>query len=181
MKVRKLVWPMFLFCVVLTACEEKTEGEGEKEAIPAEGVKPAEAPPPAPPPPPKEPAMPPPAEVCTSLINAIKAKDEAKVLSLSAPTTPGALGSEGAKEHLMTTLAAANCGAAKVEGDNATVAVTAEEVNQDLPFVKAADGWKFDGAAYLSKYPPADKAAKNAKGKNAKLKGKVKGKGKHKK
>ncbi|RYF11858.1 MAG: hypothetical protein EOO40_02480 [Deltaproteobacteria bacterium] len=173
MKVRKLVVMMFPLCALLTvgttACEEKNdaEAEGKKDeaaaAAPAEAAKPIDAAKPlemakpAEPAAPKEPAAPPPAEVCGQLIGAVKAKDEAKVLALSTPSTVGALGAEGAKEAVMVALANVTCGAAKVEGDNAVVTVTGGEVVQDVPFAKVSDMWKFDAAGYLSKYPPKHK------------------------
>ena len=201
MKVRKLVWPMFLVCGVLTAaflpaCEEKTE----EEAPPAEAGKASggeaagagagtgagtagtgtgaaalkkEEPPP---PPPK------PEDVCTSLVTAVKAKDEAKVLALSTAGSATALTPE-AKEHVMAELGAANCGAAKVDGAAATVALTGGAEPQDAPFVKDGADWKFDAAAYLTKYPPAKgakgKAAKGKEKDHGKAKAKAKGKHKH--
>lgn len=196
MKLRRVVWPVVMVCGALLAgplaCEEKPQGE--QEAAGAEGKtdslkegaakpgEPVEAASPTPPPPPPPPATPPPAESCTSLINALKAKDDAKVASLSTPTTQQALGAEGAKDHVTQALSNGTCGAAKVEGDTATVAVTAGEAGQDVPFVKAADGWKFDGAAYLAKYPVPEKAAKGKKGKPAHgAKGAAAGHKKHKK
>ena len=98
------------------------------------------------------------------MVNALKGKDEAKLAALSTPATQGALGAEGAKDHLTDSLSNGTCGAAKVEGDNATVAVTAGEAAQDVPFVRSSDGWKFDGAAYLAKYPVPEKAGKGKKG-----------------
>ena len=187
MKVRKLVWPMFLVCGVFTAflpaCEEKTEEEAPPAAEGGKGTggesggaaapKKEEAPPPP---------APKPEEACASLVTAVKAKDDAKVLALSTAASATALTPE-AKEHVMAELGAATCGAAKVDGPGATVALTGGAEPQDAPFVKDGAEWKFDAAAYLSKYPPA---AKNAKGKAAKGKekdhgkGKAKAKGKHK-
>lgn len=189
MKVRKLVWPMFLVCGVFTAflpaCEEKTEEEAPPAAEKAAGgesggatgaaMKKEEVPPPPPP-------APKPEEACAALVTAVKAKDEAKVLALSTAASATALTPE-AKEHVMGELGAATCGAAKVDGPGATVALTGGAEPQDAPFVKDGNEWKFDAAAYLTKYPPA---AKNAKGKAAKGKekdhgkGKAKAKGKHK-
>jgi hypothetical protein len=176
MKVRKLVWPWFLLCVLLAACEEKTEGgaEGEAAAPAAEGAAKPEAAPA-----PKEPPIPGPQDVCTTMLGALKAKDEAKVLSLSTPATAAALGAEGAKEHFWTALGPVTCGTAKIEGDNAMVPLTGGEAVQEAVFTKASDGWKFDGAQFLTKYPPAEKADKAAKGKGKGKKGKGKGK-KHK-
>jgi hypothetical protein len=81
----------------------------------------------------------------------------------------------------MAALAPVTCGTAKVEGDSATVPLTGGDTVQEAVFTKAADGWKFDGAAFLTKYPPAEKAEKGAKGKAKGKKGKEHAKGKGKK
>lgn len=175
MKVRKLVGPVVMLCLALAACEDKSETE--EAPAPAE-TKPAE---PAPPPKPAEPPSPSPQEVCGALTNAAKAKDEAKLTALVSKSSTEALAAEGAKEHLLGALGTALCGAAKVDGDNATVPLTGGETPQDATFVKQPDGWKFDAATYLSKYPAPEKE-KPGKGKKGKdhAKGKGKGKGKHK-
>jgi hypothetical protein len=186
MQVRNLVWPLFVVCFLVTGCEEKNEAP-EAEAAPAEGAnkeaagkegaaKPAESPQPvaaAPvPAAAKEPPVPGPQDVCTALTGAIKAKEEPKVLASSTPATATALAAEGAKEHLMAALAPVACGMAKVDGETASVPLTGGEAPYEATFVKAADGWKFDGVAFLAKYPPAakgkgKKAAAHDKGKKA--------------
>lgn len=175
MKVRKLVGPVVMLCLALAACEDKSETE-EAPAAPAE-AKPAE---PAPPPKPPEPPQPSPQEVCGAVTNAAKAKDEAKLGTLVSKSSTEALAAEGAKEHLLAALGTALCGAAKVEGENATVPLTGGETPQEATFVKQADGWKFDAGAYLAKYPAPEKE-KPGKGKKGKDHGKGKAKGKHKK
>jgi hypothetical protein len=195
MKVRKLISLIVPMCACLVgglaACEEKADGEPEikkdeagaaeaakgGDAVKAEAVK-VEAAKPAEPVAVKEPMAPPPAEVCAALVTAIKAHDEPAVLGLCAPSAAGDLAAPGAKDHVMMALARVTCGAAKVEGDKATVEVTGGAMAQQVPFTKVADTWKFDAAGYLAKYPPMEKAGKH-KGKDA-AKGKVHGK-KHKK
>lgn len=171
MKVRKLV-PVFVVCFLSVACEEKNEG-GEAEAAPiAEGagknaaVKTADTPAPsaAAAPAPvaaKEPPAPGPQDICTALVGAVKAKDEAKVMASSTAATASALVAEGAKEHLMAALVPVACGTAKIDGEMAVVPLSGGEAPMEAAFVKGGDGWKFDGAAFLAKYP----AAKSAKGK----------------
>jgi hypothetical protein len=189
MKVRSLFALIVPMCACLlgglAACEEKAEGEPEikkdeagaaeaaKGADVAKGTEAAKAEPgkmdaakPAEPVAAKEPMAPPPAEVCAALVGAIKAHDEVRLMGLCTPSAAGALGAEGAKNHVMMSLASVTCGMAKMEGDNATVEVTGGAMAQQVPFVKIADMWKFDAAGYLAKYPPMDKAAKH-KGKEA--------------
>ena len=186
MKVRKLISLIVPMCACLVgglaACEEKADGEPEikkdeagaveaakgGDAVKAEPVK-VEAAKPVEPVAVKEP--PAPAEVCTALVGAMKAHDEPAVLGLCTPSAAADMAAPGAKDHVMTSLASVTCGAAKVEGDKATVEVTGGAVAQQVPFTKVADMWKFDAAGYLAKYPPMDKAGKH-KGKEA-AKGKV--------
>ncbi len=132
--------------------------EGQKAAAPAVAAPVAVAPAP-------EPQIPPPADVCSELIMALKAKDEVKVLSLSTPASAAALSMEGAKARLMQALHEGMCGAAKVDGDMAVVMVQVGSASQDLPFAKADNAWRFDAPTYFSKYPPAPaaKAAHKAK------------------
>lgn len=193
MKVRKLV-PLFVVCFLSVACEEKNEGgEAEAAAAPAaEGAakdagkaadantQPAAAAPAPVPVAAKEPPAPGPQDICVALTGAVKTKDEAKVLASSTPATATALAVEGAKEHLMAALAPVACDVAKVDGETATVPLTGGAAPYEATFVKAADGWKFDGAAFLAKYPPAAKAAKGKKGAAAHEKAGKKAHGKHK-
>jgi hypothetical protein len=194
MKVRKLV-PLFVVCFLSVACEEKNEG-GEAETAPAaEGAnkeaaakaadtnaQPAAAAPAPVPVAAKEPPAPGPQDICVALAGAAKTKDEAKVLASSSAATATALAAEGAKEHLMAALAPVTCGVAKVDGETAVVPLTGGEVPYEATFAKAADGWKFDGVAFLAKYPPAKaaKAAKGKKGAAAHEKAGKKAHGKHK-
>lgn len=188
MTARKAVWPMFVLSFVfVAACEEKNAAPeqaaaaaaaaaaeakpGTEAAAAAGAAKGVEAAAPAPV---KEVVLPSPQDVCNQLIEAAKAKDEAKVLVLSTPATQTAFAAEGVKDHVMGTLAAASCGVAKVDGDNAVVPLGATEPAQEATFSKAADGWKFDGAAFVAKYPVKvvkEKAKKAA----AKVQHKVKG------
>ena len=170
MKVRKLVGPLMMSCAVLTACEEKPPEVASPvaEAAPVVADKPPEAPPA-----PKEPAMLPPADACAALASAFKAKDDAKIMAGVTPETMPALADAALKEHVGALMAAATCGAAKVEGDKATVSITSGEAVQEVPFIKSAEGWKMDGPAYLTAYPMPKKGKGGAgKGHPAAGKGK---------
>ena len=184
MSAHKFVWPLFLLGFVTAACEEKS---APPEATPAEAPKaaevaPAEAPkapeasatpagaPSAPVAAAKEAAIVGPQEVCGALIEAAKSKDEARILALSTPATATAFNAEGAKDHILTTLAGASCTSAKIEGDAATVTLGGTKPAQEASFSKSVDGWKFDGAAFLAKYP-----AKVIKEKSKKAAATVKG------
>lgn len=170
MTARKAVWPVVVLSFVsIAACEEKTaapEQTAPVAVVPAADAKAAEGAAGAPKaaegaeagaagavPVVKEVALPSPQDVCNQLVEAAKGKDEAKVLVLSTPATQTAFAAEGAKDHVLGTLAAASCGVAKVDGDSAVVPLGNTEPAQEATFSKAADGWKFDGAAFLAKYP----------------------------
>jgi hypothetical protein len=170
MTVRKLVLPMFLVSFMTVACEEKKASEAEATSgTPAavDASKPAAAPtePVAAVPVVKEAVLPGPQEVCNSLVEAAKSKDDSKILAGSTPATATAFSADTAKEQIISILAGATCGAATVEGDSATIALGTAEPIKEATFSKAADGWKFDGAAFLAKYPVAvvkEKAKKAA-------------------
>ena len=180
MKVRKWLWPVVLLCLALTACDEKTpEGEGGDAAAPAADKDKAAAPAAAPTPPPPKEVTPTAADICGNLVAGAKAKDAGKVLGVSTQPTGQALGAEGAKDYLMGLLGTATCGAARVDGDKATVPLTTSAGGKDATFIKAPDGWKFDGAAFLAANPPPA-PDKHAKGKAApKAKAAKAKKGKH--
>lgn len=158
MTATKFVWPMFLLIFSTAACEEKTAAPEATEAKPAETAPVAEAPkaeaaPVVAAPAAKEAALPGPADVCTTLCEAAKAKDDSKFLSLSTPATQTVLAADGAKEHILKTLGAATCGAVKLEGESASINLQGTTPAQEATFTKTADGWRFDGAAFLAKYP----------------------------
>lgn len=185
MTVHKFVLPMFVLSLMTVACEEKkAEGETPAAAVAAEAAKaaaPSETVAAAAAPAAaaavnaaekgaadvagKDVAVPGPQDVCKALTEAAKAKDDSKILAASTPATATAFASEGAKDHIIAILAGATCGTATVDGDSATVALGTAEPIKQAGFSKAADGWKFDGAAFLVKYPVAvikDKAKKAA-------------------
>lgn len=184
MKVSKVVWPLCVVGFFAVACEDKNEA-----AAPAADAAPAAAAAedankkvadaaavPVVAPVAKEPAIPGVDEVCKGLVEAAKGKDEAKVLAVSTANTVQAVGVEAAKEHLFTILGESSCGVVKSTGDESIVTLSAGEASYDAQFIKSAEGWKFDGAAFLAKYPPV---AKKAAGKKAAGKAKH-GHGKHK-
>lgn len=185
MTVHKFVLPMFVLSLMTVACEEKKAADAEAATIapgaaeaaksvapsevaaanaaPAAAAAVAESAAVA-----KEAALPGPQDVCKALTEAAKAKDDSKILAASTPATATAFGSEGAKEQIITILAGATCGAPTIDSDtSASVALGTAEPIKSATFTKAADGWKFDGAAFLAKYPVAvaKEKAKKAAGK----------------
>lgn len=108
---------------------------------------------------------------CTALIDAAKTKDDAKFLANSTDVTAQAVSNAATKDLMFGMMAGATCGEGVVEGEKATVPVTAGADKRDVPFVKIGDAWKFDSAEYMNKYPPAPAKGKKAKkAKGAKLK-----------
>ncbi len=108
-----------------------------------------------------------PQQACNALIEASKAKEDAKFLANATDVTAQAMSDAATKEMMFGMLAEATCGEGVVEGEKAIVPVTAKEDKRDVPFVKIGDAWKFDSAEYMNKYPPAPakgKKAKKAKG-----------------
>lgn len=104
-----------------------------------------------------------PAMACADLVAAAKAKDDAKFLANSSDVTAQAMADAATKDMLYKLLGDATCGDATVEGEKATVPVTAGADKRDVPFVKIGDAWKFDSAEYMNKYPPAPEKGKKAK------------------
>ena len=111
-----------------------------------------------------------PQQACNALIEAAKAKDDAKFLANATDVTAQAVSDAATKDMMFGMLATATCGEGVVEGEKAIVPVTAGTDKRDVPFVKIGDTWKFDSAEYMNKYPPAPAKGKKAK----KLKTKVK-------
>ena len=116
-----------------------------------------------------------PAAVCGMLLEAAKAKDDAKFLANSTDVTAQAMSDATTKETIYGLLGGtATCGEATVEGERATVPVTVGTEKREIPFVKICDAWKFDSAEYMNKYPAApEKGKKGKKGKAAKGKHKA--------
>lgn len=109
-----------------------------------------------------------PQQACNALIDASKAKDDAKFLANSTDVTAQAMTDAATKDMMFGMLAEATCAEGVVEGEKAIVPVTAKEDKREVPFVKIGDMWKFDSAEYMNKYPPQPakgKKAKKAKGK----------------
>lgn len=111
-----------------------------------------------------------PQQACNALIEAAKAKDDAKFLANCTDVTAQALADAATKEMMYTMMATATCGEGVVEGEKATVPVTIGADKRDIPFVKMGDAWKFDSAEYMNKYPPAPAKGKKAKVKKTKVK-----------
>ncbi len=178
MKLRILVGLLSMSMLGLWACEDSGEKEAEKakeqqaqEAAKAQAEQKAAEQKPAEPAAeaPKPPEVPP-KQICDEAVAAAKAKDEAKLVGY----VSGDFGSvEGAKEELTKFLAPAACGEPKVDGEKGMVPLTVgagkKAKKQELPVVKAADGWKIDGQAFLEKHPlkkvKAKKGGKTKKGK----------------
>lgn len=157
MKLRILGVLFSLLSLTILACEEK--------APPAEEPQPAQ---------PAQPAQPQAAggdagAVCAGMVDAAKAKDMDKIIAVSTPGAAEALAPEGLKEGVMGALTGGACGEVKVSAEDAnkaTVQIKGASGAKDLPFIKGADGWRFDVATYLAKNP-AGGEEKATKGKKA--------------
>jgi hypothetical protein len=124
--------------------------------------------------------------VCAGMVEAAKAKDMDKIIAVSTPGAAEALAPAGLKEGVLAALTGGSCSEVKVSAEDAnraTVQVRGGEGAKELPFVKGADGWRFDVASYLSRNPAAagDEAAQKGKrgakkAEKAKKGGKKKGK-----
>ena len=148
------------------ACEEQTpapeEGAGGQPAVgqpatPTEG-QPAAAPAPS--------AV----EICKGIVEAAKAKDEAKIVAVSVAGAGDALAGEGVREHMFALLTDAVCGEEKKSEDGAKVevALTKGEEKMELPFTKVGDTLKADIALFVEKHPAKKEDGK--KGKKEKVK-----------
>ena len=151
------------------ACEEQA-------AVPEEGAQPAAGQPAAGQPgAPTEgqPAVAAPTagEICKGIVEAAKAKDEAKIVSVATDGAAEALAGEGVKDHVFALLTDAACGeeTKSEDGAKAMVALTKGEAKMDLPFTKAGDALKFDVAAFIEKNPIKKEEGKG-KGKKEKAK-----------
>lgn len=159
-----------LLSISIFGCEQKVPSE---EPLPAPAATPTEQPQ----------AQPPagngdPSAVCSAVIEAAKAQDLDKIVSVSMPGAADALGAEAVKQTVLPALAAGTCGDVKSSAEDtnkATVQLNGAPGVKDLPFIKTSDGWRFDAATYLAKGgAPAAKAVKGKKA--AKKGGKKKGK-----
>lgn len=161
MKLRTIVGMLSLSLTGLWGCEESAEQPAEQPAEEGQAAAPEAQPAP-------EETAPEltPQEVCTQAVEAAKADDEAKLTAL----VSGDLTQGTAKSHLVAGLSGGTCGEGKVDGEKATVPVTAgagkKATTKEVPLVKAEDGWKIDLAAYQAAYP--EKAKRGKKGKRAK-------------
>ncbi len=172
MKLHTVVGLLSLTCLGVYGCEEKAAPEqpaaeapkpaAEAEKPAAEPEKAAEA---------EKPAEPGPADACGKLVEAAKAH-EAEKFNAMVEGADALTATPGVHAAVLTTIGSGTCGEAKVEegGEKATVALQMGEGKEakELPFVKTAEGWKLDGAAYLAKNPV--EVAKAKKGKRGKKK-----------
>jgi len=164
MKLRILGVLFSLLSLTILACE--------KETPPVEEAQPAQ-----PAAQPVQPAGGDSASVCAGMVEAAKAKDMDKIIAVSTPGAAEALAPAGLKEGVLAALAGGSCGEVKVSAEDAnkaTIQVKGAEGAKEVPFVKGADGWRFDVATYMSKYPaaPADEGlTKGKKGAKAAKKG----------
>lgn len=173
MKLRTLCWLMSLACLGLFACEDEAEPAADEvgaDAAAEGGEKPSE--------PEAEPVAPEPgpADACNALVEAAKAPDMEKIKAGATEGSAEKLGDEATGAALATWLASATCGEAAVEGEAATIPLTAGEESREAAFAKTADGWKWDAAAFAESYPPPapEKGKKGKKKKGKKKKGKKK-------
>jgi hypothetical protein len=109
-------------------------------------------------------------EICKGIVDAAKAKDEAKIVSVATDGAAEALAGEGVKDHMFALLTDAACGeeTKSPDGAKAMVAMTKGEAKMDMPFTKAGDAVKFDVAAFIEKNPIKKEEGK--KGKKEKVK-----------
>lgn len=160
------------FAVAIAACSQQAEPVTQDEKAPAvaEETAPAAAEekeePAA-----EEPASDP-VKVCEALVAAANAGDaEAFGENATDAAVEAMSKSEEVANTVMATIGEATCGEATVEGETATVSVAVGDTTRDIPFAMSEQAWKFDGAAYLEKYPPEmPKAAKGKKGKKKRRK-----------
>lgn len=117
-----------------------------------------------------------PVETCEALVSAAKEGD-AETFSTNA--TDAAVEAMSQNEELaksvMGTMGEATCGEANVEDDVATVSAAIGDTTRDIPFAMVEGEWKFDGAAYMEKYPMDEAGKKGKKGKKGRKKRKRKG------
>jgi hypothetical protein len=168
MKLRILGVLFSLVSLTLLACEK--EAPPAEEAQPAQPAQPTAAA--------AAPAAGDAGAVCAGMVEAAKAKDMDKIIAVSTPGAAEALAPAGLKDGVLAALNGGSCGEVKVAADDANkaaVQVKSGEGAKELPFVKGADGWRFDVATYLSKNPAA--AGDDAKGKHKGKADKAKGKG----
>jgi hypothetical protein len=176
MKLSRVGLVLSLSAFAFVGCESAegepgAEGEQPAAGAPAAGTdKPAE--PAAPAPAPTETASA--ATQCGKLLEAIKAKNVEGILALSTDGSAEAITAESVEMIAAEMGDAAACGEEKLDGEKATVAVTAAEGARDIPFAKVGTDWKFDTKTYAEKYPP--KKGKGKKGKKEKAKKGKKGK-----
>jgi hypothetical protein len=158
------------------ACEEQAatpeEGAGQQAAgQPAAGQPGAPTEPPA--------AVAPNAvEICKGIVEAAKAKDEAKIVSVATDGAAEALAGEGVKDHVFALLTDAACGeeTKSEDGAKAMVGLTKGDAKMDLPFTKAGDTLKFDVASFVEKNPIKKEEGKKGKKEKAKKEKAKKGK-----
>lgn len=96
-----------------------------------------------------------PSEVCKKLVEAAKKDDFDAVtkLSLGEPHGPKAKGKfHDMHDKYLGKLKDTNCGSDLTADDHAVVQADSEGKKRLIPFVKSADGWKFDAHTYMAFY-----------------------------
>ena len=101
-------------------------------------------------------------EICKGIVEAAKAKDEAKIVAVATDGAADVLNGEGVKDHVYALLADAACGeeTKSEDGSKVMVAVTKGDEKVELPFTKVGDTLKFDAAAFVERNPAVVKKGK---------------------
>ncbi len=171
MKLRTLALVFVLPCLGL-ACQEQAAAPEDQ---PAPAAQPAAAGTPE-----GQPAAQPAAQpvltgvdICKGIVEAAKAKDDAKVTAMATDGAADVLAGEGVKDHVYALLGEAACGeeTKSEDGTKVAVALTKGEEKLELPLVKAGEALKVDVAAFVEKNPiKKDGKGKKEKGKKDKAK-----------
>ncbi|MEL6546552.1 MAG: hypothetical protein AAFQ82_18135 [Myxococcota bacterium] len=158
--------------LVVAACSQQAEplDESEKTAAP-QAEAPEQTPETKPEPAEVKAKALDPVETCEALVLAAKTSDPEAFGSVATDAAIEAMAkNEKLTEGVLQALSSSTCGEATVAGESATVSVAAGETTRDIPFTQVGGVWRFDGAAYLEKYPmpEEEKAAKKSKKKRKK-------------
>ncbi len=111
-----------------------------------------------------------PVQTCQALVEAAKASDPEAFGALATAAAIEAMAKdEELTKGVLGAIAQVVCGEVTVQGDTATVSVSMGENTRDIPLTQIDGTWRFDGAAYLDRYPmervekPAPRKGKKGK------------------
>lgn len=163
-----LIVPLLMSCaqeaVPIDESEKPTPPPVEGDVIPKNDKEAAPTPPAE-----EAPALDP-VQTCNALVQAAKIADPEAFGAVSTDAAIEAMAQDEKRtEAILAVIGAARCGEATVQGDAATVSADSGEQTRDIPFLRVGGIWRFDGAAYLEKYPmeqiekPSPRKAKKGK------------------